>query len=167
MTVTLVGLLFAWLGREWRQTSLESQLAKQCAVASYVGPFDSSVLRQKREPQGWWRDLARYALGERLLSINVENEEVKMAMIGQLSKLEQLMITSKTEIDLKPLANLTSLESLYLKDVLVTNLRPLATLTNLKRLSIVGSPVVDLTPLARLTNLEQLALISTPISDLR
>jgi len=206
--ITLVACLLGWMAIEQRQSEFERQVGikfenlEQEQVRRnrrwrgsnivYLGPYDSLELHKSKKPQGWWRDLARQILGERIFKIdsgscvNQKNfillarlknlEELRLntipvtdlAPLAKLENLKRLHLYNRTHgCDLIPLAGLKNLESLTLAGTSDRDLTPLIGLTNLKSLHVTASSVSDLTPLAGLTNLELLDLTnSSSVDDL-
>ncbi len=124
--ITLVACFFGWVARKRRQSEFERQVGKklegQGVSVSYHGPYDSLELDLQQKPQGWWRDLAREVLGER---------------IGKLFY-RRLPVS-----DLTPLAGLEKLEELHLQSPFITDLTPLAELEKLEKLRLPGDSISD------------------------
>ncbi|HEY2841914.1 MAG TPA: leucine-rich repeat domain-containing protein [Pirellulales bacterium] len=159
--VIVVAIPVAWIAKERRQSAHEEQVAEQLLQYGFVyaelsGPYDSLELSRKATPQGWWRDLAREIMGERILEIAGPPfpNPTRWPLVSAFN-------------DITPLAGLTKLESLYLRNSQIRDLTPLAGLTNLQELIIYVNPVSDLKPLAGLKNLKTLDIRRTPVSDLK
>ena len=175
---TVLACILGWIGKEWRQSRYERQvgdeiLKNESAYVRFLGIFDSweqhyESWSQSGRPanQAWWRDLARWTLGERIFTIHLGDERVNLQPLSDLTNLRQLTLVNTPVKDLAPLTNLTSLSRLILTDTSVSDLTSLASLTKLKELNLQGSQVDSLTPLAGLTNLEELYIDATSDGDL-
>jgi len=149
--ITVVAVLLAWIGNARRQSKLELQIADELQRSDFTdvvvaGPYDSWEEVGFDGPQGWWRDLARRVLGERVLIVRIGKQDFD---------------------DASPLANLTRLRRLDLRTTQITDLRPLAGLQKLEWLDLGFTPVDDVSPLAELHNLTSLSLDSTQVSDVK
>jgi Leucine-rich repeat (LRR) protein len=171
--VALVAIPLAWIAKERRQSRYEVQLADHLREGEYNsftlgGPYDSMVLAAEDKPQGWWRDVARQAMGQRVLTLRHEfdDEFTDLTALAALTHLQELSLARSAVHDLTPLAKLTSIRWLYLNNTKVINLTPIAGLINLHELKIYNCQVTDLKPLARLVELERLDLDFTPVIDL-
>lgn len=158
----------------------------------YLGPYDSLEISLANQPQGWWRDLARRLLGNRVVRMELasvldeetlsqiaklDNLEVltidtrkvnRLTMIGRMSALKEITLYGQGyPASLSFLSEQRRLERLTLANTLDTDLSPLASLTNLKELRITATSASDLRPIATLERLEVLDLTnSSPIEDL-
>ena len=166
--IAVVAVLLAWIVSERRQSQHEQQiaeqLAKQGAKLTLGGPYDE--LSQNRQPQGWFRRLARQVLGERILLAQITQQDFKdLSPLAGLKNLKVLFLDSTQVNDLKLLAELKSLQGLSLESTPVDDLTPLTDLKQLRWLFLDSTSVNDLKPLSELKNLEELTLGSTFVSD--
>jgi len=149
IVLAVVAALSAWIAKERQQSAYEQHLAEELEAKGYNvsldGPYASWETYVDQKPQGWWRDLARSVLGQRIISV-------------------QLFLVEGG--DLSPLVGLSNLQSLDVMQVDVSDITPLAGLTTLQYLELVATKVTDITPLANLHNLKELDLMRTPVSDL-
>ena len=104
----------------------------------------------------------------KLGKIPLRDEDMKF--LRRLTKLERLMLPSRTELTDNWLPNLegkVNLSSLMLYNVAITTdgLRHLGSLSNLRSLSLHGSRVTSLVPIRPLTKIRWLCLAYTPIDD--
>lgn len=177
VVVTLVGCLFAWVAKERRQSAFEGQLAKELDEQDYsliiAGPYDSIIdMQREPSPQGRWRDLMRFVLGDRIrgiswYSIDLQGQD-RIKLPAGISHLSSCEITSVTLQDLRPIAELSNLDELAICAPNVSDLSPIAGLADLKRLYIDRTSVSDLAPLAGLSNLQRLTLfMNRQVNDLR
>ena len=78
---TLVACFLGWIAKErsqaWSERQIGKKLQEQGCSLKFLGRFDSLELSDKRKPQGWWRDLARKVLGERIVSIYMSRPNVE------------------------------------------------------------------------------------------
>jgi Leucine-rich repeat (LRR) protein len=194
VAVAILAVPIAWVAKERRQSKYELQIAEQLRERGFTGitlggPYDSWELRGQDKPQGIWRNLARLALGDRVVSVGKPppdfNDFMPLAgltrlqlldltfvqisdltSLAGLTNLQHLWLNLTQVSDLSPLAGLTNLQGLYLGRTQVNDLTPLAGLRNLKSLYARGTQVHDLTPLAGLINLQWLYLDKSQVSDL-
>lgn len=194
--VALACSLLGWVRAERRQSELERQvgadLEDQGARVHFIGIYDSVELDHAGKPQGWWRDLAREHLGERVSSLGVSApyelesldglsnlktlsslvlgndtvDDLDLTRLSKLHHLTNLSLSGKAVHDVTSLAGLRKLRNLNLSSTSVSDLTPLAPLESLETLSLSGTPVGDLTPISGLTRLKRLDLTQTPMSDL-
>lgn len=169
--MTFVGCLLAWIVKERQQSDFERQIANDLVVQGYrplvLGLYDSLELHNNNQPQGWWRDLTRIVLGERIRKIRVDGNTMDLTPLAQLTKLSVLEASSTSVRDLTPLAGLSSLRELTIDSSWsLRDLSPLAGLTELERLHLSSPSLRDLSPLAGLTKLEYLLVNSPLVNDL-
>jgi internalin A len=112
-------------------------------------------------------DLALLANLTSLQNLNVSETGVRnLAPLANLTSLRSLDVSYTQVIYLAPLAHLTSLQSLDVSETQVRDLAPLAHLTSLQTLDTSNTQVSDLAPLASLTSLQTLDTASTQVGDL-
>jgi hypothetical protein len=87
-------------------------------------------------------------------------------LLGKLTSLQSLDLSSTSIEDFTPLKGLTTLQSLDLSTTKVADLAALKGLTALRSLNLGGTPVTDLAPLKGLTALQSLNLSGTKVADL-
>jgi hypothetical protein len=167
--VAIVAIPLAWIGYERRQSELERQcVEKRLGVAfeqfEFGGPFDSWELRKFREPQGWWRELARQTLGERVLEVGgMKAELVDLAPLGELNSLQSLSLVYAT-LDESPVSGFEDVR--FVRQNKLSDLSPLSKLKTLQELTVLNAQVNDLAPLAKLAQLQRLSIGGTPVSEL-
>ena len=149
VVVIVVAIPLTWVVKERRRSLYEHQFAKQLRSQGFKevtlgGIYDSSKLRGRGEPQGWWRDLARQILGERILTAYLPPHNFS---------------------DLTPLTGLTNLQMLAFSHTSVSDLAPLIRLEKLRAVELSGTQVRDLTPLLRLKNLVFVGLRGAPVTS--
>lgn len=170
--ITVVAVLLAWIGNARRQSKLELQVAEELQRSDFVsvviaGPYDSWEEVGFDGPQGWWRDLARRVLGERVLIVRIGKHDFNDASpLAKLTRLRRLDLHATQLTDLRPLAGLQKLEWLDLGFTPVVDVSPLAELHNLTSLSLDSTQVRNVTPLAKLRKLKVLNLRATQVHDL-
>ena len=189
----VLAIPLGWIAKERRQSAREHETAESIKdafeVSFYCGPFDSLELREQGKPQGFWPDLAKHLLGERIPWISsIRPELSNIEPLRRLSSLQLVSLSGTQVSDLRPIAELGHLRWLYLDGTQVSELsslaglshlmhldisytqvselRALGSLTTLERLRIHHTGVTDLTPLADLTNLRVLELHHTEVRDL-
>jgi hypothetical protein len=148
IVVAAVAVPLAWVAKERRQSWHEQQLAEQLRQQGFElvllgGPYDSWQFASQDQSQGWWRELAREILGERIWFIWIPPSDLH---------------------DLESLTGLTNLMVLNIRGAPVNDLKPLVGVKTLLAISLEGTLVSDLTPLAGLTNLEELRLTGTRVT---
>ncbi|MDZ4780497.1 MAG: hypothetical protein SGJ19_09620 [Planctomycetia bacterium] len=165
--VTLAAIFFAWVAKERRQSAYERQVADRLQAGGVFltalgGPYDSLDQMKLGKPQGWWRDLARRILGERVLIVFQDyqkaQKDIDLTPLAGLENVREMSLASADVTDLTPLAGLQSLSSLTFHSLSATDLTPLGELDGLQQLNLlVGSrETTNLAPLARLDNLKSL-----------
>ena len=166
--MTVVSVFVGLLAKERRQSELERVVgrkleAQDCSVA-FIGPYDSRALQDAMKPQGWWRDLARMALGERISTVSYGSDRESIKLLVGLANLEELHIRCTAVSDLTPLTKMTNLRSLTINCTYVKDLSPLVELTSLEKLYVYEIYVTDLNSLSQLENLKVLRLHGEAIS---
>ncbi len=167
---TLIACVLGWIACERHQSGFERQIGKklqeQHFYPKFLGPYDSRIAHNRNEPQGLWRDLARVALGERILSIRVGDADVKsLSLLAHLKSLEKLEVVNTSVTDLTPLNGLKNLKRLAFHGESISDLTPISGLKNLEYLGLYDTSVSDLAPLVGLSNLKRLSLHGTSVSD--
>lgn len=100
LVVAVFAITLAWIAKERRQSQYELQFAEQLREQGFTnvelaGPYDSFDLRTSSQPQGWWRDMTRRILGERIVSSGNAPHDLKdWPEFVVLSKLELLCLDS-------------------------------------------------------------------------
>lgn len=168
--ITLVGPGMGWV-RARRQSQYEVQIVRQMPFESsrLDGPFDV-VFPDGTAPQGWWRDVSEYLLGQRITAITGLGRfpmKLELATLSSLSNLQMLNLNQEHISNLAPLAGATKLRCLWLCRAEVSDLTPLAGLALLIELDLGYTEVSDLAPLTGLRNLQVLHLNDTPVRDLK
>lgn len=169
--MALIAAPLAWVASGRRQSRYELQLADELQRRDFIlvttgGPYDEMERMAAGIPQGWWRDLARSALGERVLAIQVAQREFDDATpLARLTSLRRLDLSSTQVESVDALAGLKQLTYLSLRSTQVQDLKPLAGLKKLQWLDAGFTPVANVTPLAKLSRLESLSLDSTKVTD--
>ncbi len=169
--VIIVAIPLAWIAKERRQSRCERQLAEQLQeqgfrTIEFGRPYGSLDLTRHGAPLGWWRDVSKKVLGERIITLSAVNADLKdLTPLTGLTYLHGLHLHSIPVSDLTPLANFKKLEYLTLRTMPVRDLTPLAGLTNLKSLEFRFVKINDLTPLAGLTKLTRLTMNDTQVTD--
>ena len=168
---TLVGCLLGWVVRERRQSEFErrvgEELLDQGCQVHFLGLYDSLELDNAKEPQGWWRDLARQILGERVSAVSVHKpyEIEDLALLSDLKNLRNLGLHCKSVNDLTPISGLKNLGTLGLSGASVDTLDPISQFKELKYLVLRGTSVSDVSPLAGMKRLETLVLDGSSVHD--
>jgi internalin A len=99
--------------------------------------------------------------------ILVQNEQHgDLGPIGQVTSLQELVLSTSFIADLTSLGSLTNLRRLDLQHMSTSDLRPLATLTKLLYLDLRWNSITDITALSNLTSLASLSLQSNSVSDI-
>jgi hypothetical protein len=168
IVVAIVAVPLAWVASERRQASHEQQLAVELEKLGFAitlgGVNDFRELRANNEPQGWWRDLTRRVLGERVLGVmNRDAPLYALTQLAEFPNLQELWLTGVNANDLAPLAGLTDLEVLLFAETPVgatpiSDLTPIAGLTKLRELTVMSAEVRDLAPISGLVHLRFLQL---------
>jgi hypothetical protein len=163
-----VAVLSGWAAKEKRQSDYERrvghELEKRYCEVSYLGLYDSLELQNKKESQGWWRDMARKALGRRITAVTYVSSQENAELLGDLTRLNALRITCTAVTDLSSIADLENLRSLSLNCTYIEDVAPLTKLKSLEQLYLYEIYNTDLTPLAGMTNLKELSLTGDSIS---
>lgn len=167
--MAILSLPLAWVAKERSQSHHEQQIAEQLReqgsnVVMLYGPFDSMKLILQDKPQGWWRDLARHVLGERIFFVEVPADFHDLESLGGLKSIEGLVVTSEQVTDVSALANLSTLKHLVFKSAQLSHIEPLAGLTNLEWISVRSTSVSDLSPLKEMTKLRVVVVQDTPVT---
>jgi hypothetical protein len=169
IVVAVIAIPLAWIAKERGISRRENQLVEQNDEIRYTlgGPFDSWDRHATKQPQGWWRDLARRLVGTRILFLWASPNDLKdLEPVVELTNLRALSLLDATVSDFTPLAKCKHLRILDLDSTKVRDLSPLAGLVNLELIDLGNTQVSDLAPLSGLINLESLDLRETPVSDL-
>ena len=155
-----------------RELWVENTTATELVVEDirYLKKLEKFVLNQKditARPLRHLREMAELR-DLKLGKIPLRDEDMKF--LRRLTKLERLMLPSRTELTDNWLPNLegkANLSSLMLYNVAITTdgLRQLSSLSNLTALSLHGSRVTGLEPLRPLTKIRRLCLAYTPIDE--
>lgn len=179
--ITIVACILGWIVKEQRQSEIERQVGikfqydqqnefgEPLTSMVYLGPYDSLELHKKKKPQGWWRELARYLLGERVYEVHISSSvsSSDFPLIARLKYLEELSLDTTSASNLIPLSGLENLKKLHLYNRgYGCDLIPLSELRNLEWLILSATSDEDLTPLAGLKSLKSLQVTSSSVSDL-
>lgn len=101
-----------------------------------------------------------------LKSLDLSDHEVSdIAVIGQLTDLEELNLSGNPISDISPLSSLKSLKLLVLSDCMAENYAPLSNLDNLEILVLNNASISDTSVLNSLKKLKQLYLAGSQISN--
>ncbi len=197
--ITLLACFLSWLGHERSQSKFERQIGEKlreqgCHVefhGIYDRRFQNGGARVLKNQQGWWRDLARQVLGERIRYMTYRGGPDNVPLLAELSDLKNRKSIDPSVSDRILLAELKNFKTLVLEASSVSDFMSLADLTLLAELEKLESLVLidmslggltsvpgfgnsiglyrqslsDLTPLAELKNLEALGL-SIYVDDL-
>lgn len=123
ISIALFAMLLAWVAQERTQSQSEQRVAKQLEEQGFTfvqlgGPYETP--RAVGQPRGWWSELARRVLGERIVAIQGAPPDFS---------------------DLTPFAGLTNVFLLNLNDTQVRDLTPIAGFKNLQWLGLRNTPV--------------------------
>ncbi|HEY2839975.1 MAG TPA: hypothetical protein VGJ26_12545 [Pirellulales bacterium] len=168
--VIVIAIPLAWIARERRQSSYEEQIADSFsnsgrAINEFGGAYDLWELQN--QPQGWWKDLARRVMGDRLIQAGPPTFDFNdLTPISASSNLQVLYLHETSVSDLTPLVGQSNLLILLIMSTQVSDLTPLAELKRLQELYLYETPVRELAPLARLKNLRILSFSATQVGDL-
>ena len=101
-----------------------------------------------------------------LKSLDLSDHEVSdIAVIGNLTELEELNLSGNPILDISPLSSLKSLKLLVLSECMAENYGPLSNLDNLEILVLNNASISDVTVLSPLNKLKQLYLAGSQISN--
>ena len=101
-----------------------------------------------------------------LKRLDLSDHEVSdIAVIGQLTDLEELNLSGNPILDISPLSSLKSLKLLVLSDCMAENYGPLSNLDNLEILVLNNASISDVTVLSPLKKLKQLYLAGSQIRN--
>jgi hypothetical protein len=171
IVVAVVAVPLAWIAKERRQSVNERQIfaqllsQDQSADAVFAGSYDLWNDYTLGRSQGYLRDVARMALGERVLAFWTPDSN-DLSLVAEFTNLQKLEARSKKLRYLTPLIGQTKLLDLYLSDTGVDDLSPLSGLLNLRWLFFEKTEVSDLTPIAGLKQLTALRIDGTRVRDL-
>ena len=104
-----------------------------------------------------------------LRHLSIADSEVvddDLALLGELTQLQTLVLNETDITDLAPLAQLTNLQTLVLVDAPVADLAALSNLTSLQRLELTDTRVGDATPLGGLPALAELVVVGSPLRSI-
>lgn len=175
--VAISAIPLAWIAKERRQSQFEQQLGPRLRGLGFdevvfAGPFDSVVLLDGDKPQGWWQDLARRTLGERIIAITKINfgeaapKLTDLTVLSTLTNLQVLHLGDAPVTDIGPLTSNRKLTELFLNGVPVADFSLLSQFPALTDLDLSGTSINDVTPLAALHDLRALHLHWCPVTDL-
>ncbi len=130
IVVAVLAIPLAWIAKERRQSWREQQLAEQFRtevnIVALRGPYDLWKPNVKREPQGWWRDLARQVMGDRIVQMrDVPHDFNDLTPLTEFKYLKSLSFHGNRFNDLTPLAGLKDLHSVEIRWTQVSDLAPL------------------------------------------
>jgi len=151
--------LIGWFTNERRQSAHEYEIAMKLTEQGWKpiwgGPWDT---RDYYQLQSWWRRGARWALGDRIVTIDG---------CQGFNAMNWWSRHSSTSGDLTPFDTLPHLRSLNARHEPVVDLTPLIKHKQLAYLHLEATKVVDLSPLTELKALDALEIQRTNVSDLR
>ena len=124
--ITLVACFLSWIVYERSQSKFErpigEKLQEQGCSVQFHGIYDRLLRndgsRVLENQQGWWRDLARQFLGERIWSITYRGGPENLPLLAELKQLEWLSVDVTSVSDLTPLAEFSNLKQLWLRDAI-------------------------------------------------